>query len=152
MLYKPAVISYDPELGEKIKLLPERDFFIRPNAVENLDLMLLANRNNKKAFEYKMAWLLLNKDFKGVVYQVKRMKDMKYTRLPLHIEEAVLLFINYKYELPYLGDFKIRKETEEHFNQFLTDYQLCKKGNSTESEKLMKTSWGNTFWYYFEFK
>jgi len=152
MLYNPAIVSSDPELGEKIKLLPVNDFFIRPDAVANLDIMLLVSPDNKKVFEYKMAWLLLNKDFKGVVYQVKRLKDMKYTHIPLHMEEAVLLFVNYGYELPYLGDFNINKETEDRFGQFLTDYQLYKNEDSTEFKKLMKTSWENTFWYYFEFK
>jgi hypothetical protein len=152
LLSEPATILSDPDLGEKIKLLPARDFFITQDDAANIDLMLMANPDNKKAFEYKMAWLLLEKNYKAVVYQVKKMKDMKYSYIPRHIEEAIILFINHGYELPYLGDFTISRETENRFNHFLTAIQLKKNKNETEPEKIMETSLEKTFWYYFEFQ
>ena len=152
MLHKPAIILSDPELGEKMKLQPGKDFFISQNDAINIDLMLMSNPDNKKAFEYKLAWLLLEKDYKAVVYQVKKMKDMNYSYIPRHIEEAIMLYINRKHELPYLGDFTVSRETEDRFNHFLTALQLNNNKHGTESEKLMKTLWGKTFWYYFEFE
>lgn len=152
MLYKPEVVSADPELGGKIKLLPRRDFFISPSVIENIDLMLMANPDNIKAFGYKMAWLLLEKDYRAVMYQVKRMKDMNYTRIPRHIEEAMMTYINSGEELPYLGDFKISDETRHNFSNFMNEMEQYKTGSLPGMEKAMKSKWGNTFWYYFEFK
>ena len=152
MLYKPDIVSSDPELGNKIRLMPGKDFFIGPDDKENLDLMMMANPDNKKAFEYKMAFLLLEKDYKAVMYQVKKMKDMKYTRIPRHIEESMMIFIDHKDELPYLGDFIINRETEDRFTNFLKDLRINKTENRNEPERSMKNLWGKTFWYYFEFK
>lgn len=150
MLYEPAIILSDPDLGEKIQLQPRRDFFISQNDAANIDFMLLANPDNKRAFEYKMAWFLLEKDYKSVVYQVKRMKDMNYQGVPRHIGEAIILFIDSKQELPYLGDFAIGSETENRFIQFKETLEMSE--NEAEFKKIMDTSLGKTFWYYYEFK
>jgi len=152
MLFKPEIVYSDPELCDKIKLQPGKDFFIRPDDKENIDFLLVANPDNKKAFEYKMAFLLLEKDYKAVMYQVKKMKDMKYTRIPRHIEESMMVFIDHKYELPYLGDFKVSFECEDRFSQFLKDLRINNTEHKTEMEKYLKTKWGNTFWYYLELR
>jgi hypothetical protein len=152
MLYNPSMIVSHPEMGEKIKLLPRNDFFITQNDIENIDLMLMSNPDNKKAFEYKMAMLLLDKDYKAVVHQVKRMKDMNYTYIPRHIEEAIMVFINGNHELPYLGDFEISRETELRYKLYLAAFRINKNKTRPEFDKLMKKKWGNTFWYYLEFK
>jgi len=150
MLNEPSLILSDPELEGRIRLLPRMDFFISQDDMANIDFMLLANPGNKTAFEYKMAWFLLEKDYKAVVYQVKRMKDMNYYRLPEHIGEAIMLFIHHKHELPYLGDFKVNSETEHRFDLFLRYLQ------DTADQKapgIMKdTRMAKTFWYYYEFK
>jgi len=150
LLQSRDLISTDPELGEKIKLMPRTDFLITRNDVINIDLMLRSNPDNKLAFEYKIARLLLEKDYKAAVYQVKKMRDMNYSFLPRHIEEAIILFIGNNYELPYLGDFDVSRELENSFDQFSAAKQEHKKG--TDIEGSIQSSWGNTFWYYFEYK
>jgi len=150
MLNSPELISADPELGEKMRLLPRIDFFITQNDVINIDCMLRSNPENKIAFEYKLARLLLAKDFKAVVYQVKRMGDMNYSHLPRHIEEAIILFTHHNHELPYLGDFEVSRELTNSFDQYLAAKQEIK--TRTDVEGLVQSSWGNTFWYYFEYR
>ena len=151
-LYKSETVLSDPELEEKLKLLPGKDFFIMPEDSDNIDLMLMANPDNRKAFEYKMAWLLLEKDYRAVMYQVKKMKGMNYTRIPRHIEESMMIFINHGDELPYLGDFETSHETKNDFSNFLEDMQKYKTESLPEMERSMESKWGNTYWYYFEFK
>lgn len=150
MLYNPALINSDPELEEKIRLLPKEDFFVRPNDVQNIELILMANPDNKRAFEYKMARLLLEKDLKAVVNEVKKMKEMGYTSIPRHIEEAVVAFINFNKEFPDLGGLVVSPETELRFIQYETAYNL-NSGNKRWLEKEMKKAGGNTFWYYLQF-
>jgi hypothetical protein len=151
MLYKPELINSDPELGGEIRLLPKNDFFISQNDIQNIELLLMSNPDNKKAFEYKMARLLLDKDLGAVAYHVRKMKEIGYTYIPRHIEEAILVYINRDNEFPDLGGLVISKETELRFNQYKAVYNL-NIGNKTLLEKEMKKSGGNTFWYYFQFK
>ncbi len=146
MLHRPDLVLADPGLGAKIKLLPRKDFFISPSDALNIDLMLWSNPENKIAFEYKLARLLLEKDFKEVVYQVKKMKDMDYECLPRHIEEAITLFIKQDHELPYLGDFELSLELRNSFDQ----YAAATKENPGTAA--IENSWGTTYWYYFEFQ
>jgi hypothetical protein len=149
MLFKPELVLGDPELGAKAKLAPRKDFFFSQNEVLNIDLMLMSNPENKIAFEYKLARLLLEKEFKAVVYQVKKMKDMDYSCLPRHIEEAIVLFINHKHELPYLGDFGVNPELRNSFDQYAATMEENKE--ITDADRLIQTSWGNTYWYYYDF-
>lgn len=150
MLYKPELVLRDPELGAKIQLAPRKDFFISQRDVLNIDLMLMSNPENKIAFEYKLARLLLEKDFKSVVHQVKKMKDMDYSFLPRHIEEVIVLFINHKHELPYLGGFGVSPDLINSFDQYEAAMEESKE--KTDAARMIQTSWGNTYWYYFEFK
>jgi len=149
MINSPELIYADPDLGAKMRLLPKTDFFITQNDVINIDLMIRSNPENKIAFEYKLARLLLEKDFKSVVYQVKRMKDMDYNCLPMHIEEAIILFTHHNYELPYLGDFEVSQEVKNNFDQFIA--AMNEKEKRTDIDRLIQSSWGTTYWYYFEF-
>jgi len=150
MLNEPALILADPDLGEKIKLLPRKDFFLSRDNAANLDYMLLSNPDNAIALEYKMAWFLLKKDYKAVVNQVKRLKDVNYSYIPRHIGEAVMLFMDSDLELPYLGDFTVDRETENLYKQYVRASEIAK--NETEFKNITDTSLEKTFWYYYEFK
>lgn len=152
MLDNPALINSDTELGEKIKLLPKRDFFVRQNDKQNIELILIANPGNKRAFEYKMARFLLEKDLREVVEEVKKMKEIGYTYIPRHIEEAVLAFKSFNQEIPDLGGLTVSSKTELRFKQYLTAFDLNKNSNISQLKKEMKKVWGDTFWYYLQFK
>jgi hypothetical protein len=143
MLFNRKLILADRELGRKIRFIPEKDFFVASSDIKNIDLALLMNPANIKAFEYKMAWLILKKDFREVVAQVKRMKNMGYKSIPRHIEETIVLFADYDYELPYLGGLGVNPETVIRFREFET----LKNQNSKVTKKQE-----TTFWYYFQYK
>lgn len=150
MVHDPALIVSDPELGEKIRLMPARDFFIGTNDLQNIELLLQANPHNKIVFEYKIARLLLEKDFVAVVNEVRKMKGIGYASIPKHVEEAVLAFIYFTREVPDLGGLLIRKETEQSFIQYF-DVFKAQKGNKSLVEKMLNKSEKSTFWYYLQF-
>jgi hypothetical protein len=150
MLNNPQLVNTDPELGNKIRLIPREDFFITTNDSRNIDLLLKANPGNKKAFEYKIARFLLEKDIIAVVNEVSKMKDFGYTTIPKHIEEAVVAYINFSKESPDLGGLRINQETERRFigyGSILNTY----RGDKSQIGKAMKKSEKNTFWYYLQF-
>lgn len=152
MLYHPELIQSDPELGEKIKLQPKTDFPIRiKNPQANVMLLFQANPENKKAFEYKLAWFMLEKNVGGIVNEINKMKGMGYTRIPKHIEEAVLFSDANIGPLPDLGGLKISPETESRFSQYETSLMYIDRNKSLGSSEIQK-SLRNTFWYYLDLK
>lgn len=152
MLYHPEMIQSDPELGEKIKLQTKVDFPIRiKNPQSNVILLLQSNPNNKKAFEYKLAWFMLEKNVGGIVNEINKMKGMGYTRIPRHIEE-VALFSNANIgPLPDLGGLKISPETESRYSQYESSLMYIDRNKSSGSSEIQK-SMRNTFWYYLDLK
>lgn len=152
LLNKPERIQSHPELGEKIRLLPEEDFFIQLNQPQNnIPLLLNANQTNRKAFEYKLAWYLLNKNVEPLVHHIESMKEMGYERIPLHVEEAALAYENSAGELPDLGGLSIRKEIRLRFKQYFSTYKQMQQ-NPAVGRQQMRNQFSNTFWFYFHFK
>lgn len=150
MLNNPQLVNSDPELGEKIRLLPTEDFFILTDDSKNIDLLLKDNPGNKKAFEYKMARFMLEKDLIAVAEEVKNMKSKGYTYIPRHIDEAIVAYRNYSNAKPDLGGLSSDPDTEKRFAGYA---QLINKYNGNRSliEKNIGKRERNTFWYYLQF-
>ena len=152
MADNPGLIRSDPELGAKLKILPRNNFFIKFNEPQNnLPLLLEAQPDNRKAFEYYLAGLLLTKNVEGVVNNIKKMKEIGYTRIPRHIEEAALIYYNSTKVFPDLGGLTISPETQRRFDQYVSTYKSLRV-NSALSKENMQQKFGNTFWFYFHFK
>ena len=150
MLYNPQLVNSDPELGEKIRLMPREDFFITTDDSRNVDLLLKSNPENRKAFEYKIARSLLEKDIIAAVDEVSKMKGLGYTAIPKHIEEAIIAYRNYARESPASAGLPVNPETERHFIRYRSVLNTY-RGNKSMIEKGMKKSEKNTFWYYLQF-
>jgi hypothetical protein len=152
MLYHPELIQSDPELGEKVNLRPKKDFPINiKNPQTNILFLLQSNPDNKKAFEYKMAWFMLEKNVGGIVNEINKMKEMGYTRIPGHIEEAALFSKANIGPLPDLGGLKISSETESRFAQYESSLMYIDRNKSSGTSEIQKTM-RNTFWYYLDLK
>jgi len=151
LLQDPQSIRLHPDLGPKMKIIPKNNFFIQIDAPQiNLALLLDSNPNNRKAFEYEMSWFLLTKNVEAVVNNVKSMKEMGYTSIPRHIEEAVLLYYNSTKVVPDLGGLMISFETQARFDQYVSAY-LAARQNPATSQGIMKQGFSNTYWFYFHF-
>jgi hypothetical protein len=152
MADNPDLIRSHPELGAKLKILPKNNFFIKFNEPQNnLPLLLEAQPDNRKAFEYYLAGLLLTKNVEIIMNNISKMKGMGYTRIPRHIEEAVLIYYNSTKEFPDLGGLKISAEIQARFDQYFAAYIEARRNPSTMKEK-MQQEFVNTFWFYFHFK
>ena len=152
LLNNPGLIQSHPELGEKIKIIPKEDFFIQVSDPQNnIPLLLKSNPNNRKAFEYEMAWLLLTKDVEAVVNKIKNMKEIGYSRIPLHIEEAALVYFNSTGKLPDLGGLAISNETQTRFGEYVATFKSIRENPSLGNER-MQEKFGNTFMYFFHFE
>jgi hypothetical protein len=147
MLNDHSLIVADRELGGKLNLLPDKDFLIQlKDQQDNVLLLLQANPANRKAYEYMMAWFMLERNVEKVCGEIARLKDLGYTRIPRHIEEAGIFLISNTGQSPDLGGLKISDETYRRFSR----YKSAASQSGAGKEKFQK-SFDNTFWYYMEF-
>lgn len=152
MLINPELISSDPELGEKIKLKPQDDFIVTiRNPQKNITSLLQSNPGNKRAFEYKMAWLMLEKNIEGIVNEISGLIEMNYSKIPRHIEEAVALIKANTGALPELNRLKISNETESRFSKYESSRMSFDRTKSSGGSGIQKEL-RNTFWYYLDSK
>jgi hypothetical protein len=149
LLFNDAAVNADRELGVKRKNRLKNDFFsITDDPYINIELILANDSLNKKAFEYKMAFMLLKKNFQGIVNELSKFESFGYTELPVHVEEAVVAFsVLNKVKLPELGNLRINNNTRTRWNQCLATFQQS-GSNLRAAEPALRRQFGNTFWYY----
>jgi hypothetical protein len=149
MLFNDEALNADRELGLKRRTMVKSDFFtITDNPSVNIEMILSSDSLNKKAFEYKMAFMLLTKNYKVIVQNLPQFEKLGFSRLPVHIEEAALaLALSNKGPLPDMGNLGISKNTKLRWKQYLTVLQ--EYGNDVKSaEPALRRQFGDTFWYY----
>ncbi len=151
LLDNPEDVMAHPRLGEKSALRPVlTDFFIDTEFPQrNIPMLLESNPGNIKAFEYKIAWLLLTKEVEEIVSLIPRMKEMGYTAIPRHVEEAALVYSNFTGSLPDLGGFRISDGTRTRFGNYISAYNTIVQNPS--ADRAIIDRFDNTFWYYLHF-
>jgi len=151
LLKNPELIRSDHELGRKLLLLPGTDFFIRPEDRDNINLLFHSNPSNLIVFEYRIAWMLLEKDFKVAVNEIRNLKLLGYNKIPRHLEEAAVGYSNITKILPDLGGLSLRTEVEKDFYEYGSAHNLYSKSKESLAEQMEK-AWGKTYWYYLQFR
>lgn len=99
--------------------------------------------DNRIAFEYAMAYVLLYKDF-GTFMQYMQSAKQLYTSLPVHFQEAVCLYYSaLKRDPDAFKSFNIDKNLFDRFINFCNS-----AGNGAE---VLQKQYGNTYYYYAQF-
>ncbi len=153
LLYNIDSIRADKDLGGKLQIKLKNDFFtITDNPVINIEMILKQDSLNKRAFEYKMAYLLLKKDYHEIEKDLPRFALLGYKRLPVHIEEAVLaISVTNKGRMPDTGGIMISQNTLNRWEQYIGI--LRQYGNDIKSaEPVLRKRFGDTFWYWVFFR
>ena len=149
----PSLVAADPELGEKVKLLPPNNFFIQFNEPQNnLPLILEGRPDNKKAIEYYLAGLLLTKKVELAVNNIKELKSSGYDHIPKHLEEAILIYYNSQKTFPDMGGLTIDRATLARFDQYFAAYVANRQYPADVFKEKMREKFEDTFWYYFHFE
>jgi hypothetical protein len=146
-----ALTINDPEIAEKQNLLIHSDFVATLNDSDiGLKQLLENHPDNRMAFEYYMASLLLDKNLEAFADNIHRIKDFGYKELPVHFEEALLIYMGYigKNVLP--AGYGIRKVTVLRFKEYSKAYS-SRTGTPENEAKSFYKSFGNTYWFYLHF-
>jgi hypothetical protein len=146
LLFNDLAVETDPELGRIKSLVPKYDFFVNPDRpIVDIDMLLSKDWLNRRALEYQIAYLLLNKKVGRVVAKLPLLEELGYTKFPENVAEAVapyrLLEIG---EWPDLKKLKLSSEIKKRFLEFNTIHEK----NPPNVQQILYDKYGNTFWYY----
>lgn len=153
MIADPGLIKSDPELGEKIRIMPKDNFIVRiRDPYINIASLLKSNPDNRRAFEYQMAWLMLDRNIDGIIDNIYRLEYLNYTVTPRYLEEAIL-FIRSNTGLlhPELNRLKISQETESRFYKYFS-FLIKTDRTKSMSGSGIPVELRKTFWYYLNVK
>jgi hypothetical protein len=113
-----------------------------------LSWLLEKNSRNRMAFEYLMTWYLLNKHLGKFVQKIELVRDLGYTEIPVHYEEAALIYVYGTRKPLFLSDYEsnpqIRRQIEE-FSRILSGYGGDKIAAANELSKKFR----NTYFFYY---
>jgi hypothetical protein len=149
LLFDDSAVDSHPEFGVKRKEKVGHDFFsITGDPYINIERALSFDSLNRKAYMYKLAYMMLVEGYDGIATGLAKLESMGYKKIPVHLEEAALVCrMSDSALLSDLGNLKINPQTEARFNQFLQTFQSY--GNSLKAaEPALRQKFGNTFWYY----
>ncbi|MBN2863593.1 MAG: hypothetical protein JXN62_10550 [Bacteroidales bacterium] len=145
----PALAQHDPELRRHIDLRVHSNFFSQVNGL-NLEDLLNNHPENKMAYEYLVASLLLDKNLDGFAQVILSLKNYGYNSLPLHIEEALIFYNFYEGQNVIPEGFSFRPETIKRFDAYATEY-IKLRGDRAAAAYELKKKYGDTYWYYLQF-
>lgn len=151
-LKKYENILENPEKAVDNKLVAEkRDIFARQGGLfftprDKMLILLNKNNGNKMAFEYLIAFDLMEHDLASFTDDMKFYNNQGYKKLPKTIEEAVVLFLSQRPDNNFLRSFHVSPETVNHFREFVKAMNSAK--GDKEKAKVQAAAFSNTYWYY----
>ena len=153
--YYLARLKSDPDLSEDTEiqhlrsLCLQKDFGYTGIPVEKMLLRLLEkNKQNRMAFEYLMAWYMLNKHLGKLALNIERLQDFGYPRLPTHYEEASLIYVYGTGKPLHLSGYQPNPQLRqqiEYFSRLLSSYGADKQAAFRELSKNFR----NTYFFYY---
>lgn len=152
-LFNDEVVMNDPELGRKRRINVRSEFFsLTDNPEINVDRIFATDSTNRAAFDYKVAWMMINKDYKGIESVLPLFGKLGYRAFPVHVEEVIMMIaLSNNEKLPDPGGLQVRAETAKRWEQFLTLFQQY-GSNPRNAEPALRKQFGNTFWYWAFYK
>ncbi len=119
--------------------------------VEGILHGLIHNTRNRMAFEYLMAYYLLNYQIEKVFQNIHLLDDYDYPDIPRYYEEAILIHININKEKATLKDRKISRETLQRFHGF---FNILKRYNWNKNLALnaLAAEFGDSYFFYYTYR
>mgnify|MGYP006901954428 CR=1 FL=1 len=149
LLSDPASLANDPEIKRNRNFLVNKNFISNATGM-NLDNLLENHPENKMAFEYYLADLLLRKELDSFAENISRLKELGYTSIPLCFEEALIFYNFYENKQVIPEGFSFRPETVARFNEYAGLYTKFRSDRAAARYELGK-KFRNTYWYYLQF-
>jgi hypothetical protein len=148
LLDNPQQLNADSDIQSMRATMNDTDLpFSGDPTPRILTVLLENNKHNKMAFEYLMAYYLLNGQIENSMQLLTRLNDYNYPDIPRIYEEAIVFYKITMSKDFVLQDHDVSVQTLNRFKDFhriLLSYQRDK--NAAKRELFQK--YGNTYWYY----
>jgi hypothetical protein len=146
----PLKLEEDSLVQMKRNIQPRNDFFISDILDPKRDLQYILEENirNRMAFEYLMAYYLLDKDLSSFINYLIYVYDIGYKEVPKIYEEALLFYISLRDAKRIdLERYKLKRNTLERYRDYAGI--ILKNNRNMEASKAELNKYhGNTYWYY----
>jgi len=111
-------------------------------------MLLQSNPTHRLAFEYLMAYYMLQKDIQTAKWCFDNFFwDLGYRDIPTHYEEALVLYqITTQAGNDFFAQYPISYSTIERFNRYIQAFQTAQ--SSKRNFENFQKQFGNTYWYY----
>lgn len=138
----------------RLELLPEDRmyqylgawFVQRMSAREYLDFLRRHNMLNKASADYLLCACLLDKDLNAFVENIEK----HYTidkNLPKHYKEALLLYMHLNSAPKVVYTNNVMEADFQDFQKLGSAYE-----NARERKNMVRSTYGNTYWFYYEYE
>ncbi|MBW6501624.1 MAG: hypothetical protein K0B05_09550 [Bacteroidales bacterium] len=139
----------DTLLKDIHSLISEYDFFYNDQQMDiAMRYLLISNPQNRVAFEYLMAYYLLNKDFDGFLHTIGYIKGLDYNKLPVVFQEAIAYILTITSETP---EQLMGLTLDQSVTEKIMSYAELFSAGREDTLKFRK-EFGSTYWYYLHFK
>jgi len=149
-------LDKDPGLGGDRQVQYLRHVMLEKDVanidVESLLLRLLEkNRYNRMAFEYLMAYYLMERRVDKVAENLSRLDELGYKEIPRNYEEAILLHsLDTGGTIKLFGK-KLRPETLEKFQAFSEIMSSSAEISRQAASRELMQKFGSTYFFYYSF-
>jgi len=136
-----------PKYRHLKSVIPESDFLVSPTDPQLCLEELLKNTKNKMAFEYFMAYCLLEGQVGRFVKNLRRFNDYDYPKIPRHFEEAMLIYnqLTGGKGITLKGK-EISEQTIRKFNDF--NRIKAEHNNNKAAARSGLIKYRDTYWFY----
>ena len=147
-------LETDPLLSTDEEIQRLRSFMLIEDSINKTTPKDLLEKNiqNRMAFEYLMAFLLLTGQHAAVANSIGYLDNYDYPqgRIPRHLEEAVLLYMAMTDKKVNTHGRRINTVTIRRFQKFMQLFQRHKLDLQSPAKKLEK-EFGDTYYYFYFF-
>ncbi len=148
--FKPSQAAYIDRV--KASVPEDRYSPVYGGGVEDILIDLLkCNPHNKMAFEYLMAYYLLTRQVQKVAMNMDRLRDLGYQRVPMHLEEAMLIYYGLSGQKVDLTKVGISRATYQRYLAFVQLDTASQRSNQQTALNRLVREFGASYFFYFKF-
>ncbi len=151
LLSHPELLIHDNEIMEKRHFNLYTDVFADITSKDiGLMQLLQDHPDNRMAFEYYMAQVLLNKDIDNFAANISKLRELGYSRIPVQYEEAMLVYMKHTGKNIVPAGYTISRETLSRLSGYLEILNTYGSDRRKSSQMLFR-EYGGTYWFYLNF-
>jgi hypothetical protein len=130
-------------------IMPKKDMIsLGRLSADDLEFLLQQNPKNRMAFEYLIAYYLLDANAQGILKHIADFATFAYSRLPVHVQEALIINLN---RMSKPAQEQVRRWIHPRiYSRYMKFQQILnsKQGSEEQTRYELWTQFGDTYWYY----